>query len=418
MLRSVKSVLRNLAGGAFGGRNFLSVSAGQVVLGLTQWGTLSVLALIGGASSVGELGFALAIVTPVYQLAKLRLRDVLATDIERKWPLGDYMGLTILAGAVALVVSLVIAAFLSGTATLVTVAAVAMSRQYESLSQISYGFQQRLDVMARIGVSLAARGVLSVLFVFVGFQTTGEVGWAAVGMMIANALMYYFYDRPAMEGEAAPGTYRVGGSAQMKLALLALPLGTISALAAMTDSIPRLMIEAQFGLAELGILASFGYVVVGSSYVTRALAAASGSRVAVALAAKNKHLFVSHTIRLLWLSFLAGVALIIGTYFFGEPFLEIAFGPEFAAFSFDFFLMSFYAMTEFLMTPLGVVLIAARRFRVQLLIQIASTLSVAVAGFILIPDLGVRGAVYALIIAGIVRVGLSAVESYRFIKTL
>lgn len=413
-----KSVVKNLTGGAFGGRNFLSVGAGQVVLGLTQWGTLSVLALIGGAASVGELGFALAIVTPVYQLAKLRLRDVLATDIERKWTLGDYKGLTIWAGAIALVVSLVIAGILSGTAALVTVAAVAMSRQYESLSQISYGYQQRLDTMSRIGVSLAARGVLTVLFVFLAFQSTGEVGWAAFGMTLANALMYHFYDRPALAGEAAPGTYRIGNSAQMKLALLALPLGAIAALAALTDSIPRLLIGSEFGLAELGVLASFGYVVVGSSYLTRALAAASGSRVAVALANRDKVLFASHTRRLLWLSFLAGIALIIGTYFFGEPFLEIAFGPEFAAFSTDFFLMSFYAMTEFLMTPLGVVLIAARRFRVQLAIQIASTLTVAVAGFILIPDRGVRGAVYSLILAGLVRVGLSAIESYRFIKTL
>lgn len=414
-----RSLARDLTAGTFGGRNFLSLGGGQVVLGFAQWGTLSALALLGGAKEVGELAFALAIVTPVYQLVKMKLRDVLATDVAYRWPVSDYLRVTNTACWVGMGMSLAIALLLAGPALLVVVAGVAGSRFFEALSQISYGYEQRRDQMVRIGWSLTARGLVSVSLVFVSFWWTRDVDLAAIALAVGNGLVYFFYDRPARSNADSQWSAQTKSSpGRFQLVKMALPLGFISALSAVTDSVPRLVVEDNFGLAELGVLASFGYVVVGASYLTRAIGQASGSRVAVVMASDNKNLFVKQVWRLLGISVAAGGALILGAYLFGEQFLNIAFGPEFAAFSDDFVLVTVYASFEFIVTPLSLVLIAARKFRIQLAIEALSTLSAIVASLVLIPDLGITGAAFALIIAGFVRAALSGLESYRVIRQL
>lgn len=404
-------MVRGVTGGAFGGRNFLSLGVGQVVMGVSQWATISVLALLGGAADVGELALALAVVTPIYELVKLKLRDVLATDVDHRWPVSDYLLLTIVASAVGLVLSAVIAGVLGGTTAVLVVAGVAVSRGYEAVSHISYGYQQQSDAMAKIGRSLSLRGVLSIALLAVAFWLTRSVVLAAASMAVTNALIYHFYDRAEMVGadrsqpDEAEALHSGTGSLVRirKLAISAYPLGVFSALHAMTDSVPRLIVGVQLGLADLGIFAAFGYVVTGTSYITRALSQASSSRMASLVATGTRSQLSNRIRHLVFISAVAGIAVIAGAYLFGEVFLRLAFGSEFAEFSTEFTIMSAYAFLLFVQTPLNLLLIAAREFSVQMVIQIVTTVAAVGATFLLVPIDGIRGAVFALLLAGLIR---------------
>src|ERR1035441_5049952 len=72
-------------------RNFAAVFAGNAVFAAAQWATLSLVARLGGTEMLGQYALAVAIVSPVALFAHLNLRAVLATDVERWHPFGDYM---------------------------------------------------------------------------------------------------------------------------------------------------------------------------------------------------------------------------------------------------------------------------------------------------------------------------------------
>lgn len=92
----------------------------------------------------------------------------------------------------------------------------------------------------------------------------------------------------------------------------------------------------------------------------------------------------------------------------GESFLDLAFGPEFAAYAAEFSWMAVYAWMVLVFAGWTVTLLAARKFKQQLYIQIATVLVVFISGLVLIPSYGLMGAVESLLAGGVVRLVLTA----------
>src|ERR1035441_6235529 len=81
-------------------QGFIATFAGNLVFAAGQWAVLSLIARLGDAEMLGEYALALAVATPVAMFSHLNLRAVLATDMERRHPFGDY--LAVRTGAAAL----------------------------------------------------------------------------------------------------------------------------------------------------------------------------------------------------------------------------------------------------------------------------------------------------------------------------
>jgi O-antigen/teichoic acid export membrane protein len=380
------------------------------VFAAAEWGVISALALLGSPEDVGELAFALAIVTPTFAISKLRLRSVVATDVTHEHPLSDYFW-TGLAGAVISVpIALALSLALGETAGITMVVLwVAVSRVFEGISQISYGYQQRTDRMTPIGISVGARGVLSLILATGAFALTGEVVWAAAGLAVGHAVPV-IYDFTFLKvglsetGESTRPSWRPIRS----LFVATLPLGLFAFLMSLTDNIPRLVLNEHAGLAELGIFATFGFAVTGVTAVTRALDSAASPRIARAISRKDPTL-VRHRIRgLTMVASLLGATVLVLAVTVGEAFLDLAFGPEFAAYSAEFSWMAVYCWMVLVFAGWTVTLLAARRFKSQLYIQMATVVVVFIAGLLLIPRYGLMGAVESLLAGGVVRLILTA----------
>lgn len=406
---------------ARGSTNFAWMSAGQVVYGISQWGVLSVLANLGGATAVGELALAMAIVTPVFQLVRLRLRDVVATDVDEKVPLSDYLTTASASLLVGLVISLLAGIVLDVSSTVLGVVAImAIARGIEGMSHVSYGHQQRTGLMAPVGRSLIVRGSLNLVLLGIGFGITDSVVWGAMGYLLAHAAMFLAYDFQKVSqkvrsdwNEHSHSVSRLG-----VLALVSAPLGVVSFLSAMGDNIPRLILSSSGGLAALGVFAAFGYVIVGASALTIALGQVASPTLARTIASRDAHAFSRQILGLAGLASILGVAAVVLAALFGETFLDVFFGEEFAAFSFEFVIMAFYGWSLFVGSLLGAGLIAGRLYRHLLAIQILTVATITAIGFATIPGQGVRGAVVSLLIGGIVRVGSSAFVLLRFGRSL
>jgi O-antigen/teichoic acid export membrane protein len=383
---------------------------GNVAFAATSWLVLSILAHGGGAVAVGEFALAVAVTTPIMMFAQLRLRDVVATDTTGERPFSDYLTLTALTAVAAIPVVLVVAWLLEGwTPLLWTVLAWATARGIESLSLILYGLEQQRDEMSRVGRSMIARGVLAVILVAVVFSLTHRVALAAAAIASAYAAVLVLYDARGTFREIlnTEGFRRPEFRALRTLAIGALPLGVFALLTSLNDNIPRLLLNGAHGIAALGVFGAFGFIIVGGSTVTRALGQAAGPRLAGALAKDDAILFRTQLLNLLGVAIgLAVLALAVAA-LFGAVFLRLAFGPEFAAHQSDFMLVVFYAGLLFMASPLTVALIAARRYRAQMAIQIAAVASVLLVGIVAIPPLGITGAALSLIAGGVVRVSAS-----------
>src|SRR3954471_24801543 len=110
-----------------------------------QFAMLVALAKLGHPQMVGQFAFGLAITAPLFLLANLRLRTVLATDVDQSRPFTDYLLVRLLTTGAALVASIGIA-FVTGN---LVVAALGFSKSVESISDLYYGAMQRRELMDR-----------------------------------------------------------------------------------------------------------------------------------------------------------------------------------------------------------------------------------------------------------------------------
>lgn len=410
-MATAKSWLKTVTGGSVGGRNFMALSIGQTVFAATSWGILSAIALLGSAEDVGVLAFALAIVTPTFAISKLRLRSVVATDVTHEYPLSDYVATGLVGAVVSIPIALVVALALGATTSMVAVVAwIALSRAFESMSHLSYGYQQRTDRMTPIGVSVGVRGILALVLAAGAFALTESVIWAAAGSALGDVIPFLIYDLRFLRKGLSSAMERIRPSwlSIRRLFITTLPLGLFAFLMSLTDNIPRLLLNSSSGLAELGIFATFGYAVTGVTAVTRALDSAASPRIARALA-KRDGAIVKRRIRGLTVvaSVIGALALVLALTI-GESFLDLAFGPEFAAYSVEFSWMAVYAWMVLVFAGWTVTLVAGRKFKHQLYIQIATVTVVVVSGLALIPPYGLMGAVGSLLVGGAIRLVLTA----------
>lgn len=410
-MATAKSWLKTVTGGSVGGRNFMALSIGQTVFAATSWGILSAIALLGSAEDVGVLAFALAIVTPTFAISKLRLRSVVATDVAHEYPLSDYVATGLIGAVASIPIATMVAVVLGASADMVAVVAwMSLSRAFESMSHLSYGYQQRTDRMTPIGISVAIRGILSLVLAAGAFALTGSVIWAAAGSAMGDALPFVLYDlRFLRKGLSSVGeSIRPSWPAIRRLFIATLPLGLFAFLMSLTDNIPRLVLNSSSGLAQLGIFATFGYAVTGVTAVTRALDSAASPRIARALARRDVAIVKRRIRGLTMVASLIGAVALVLTVTVGEAFLDLAFGPEFAAYSVEFSWMAVYAWMVLVFAGWTVTLVAGRRFKEQLYIQIVTVVAVFVSGLALIPPYGLTGAVGSLLVGGAVRLMLTA----------
>ncbi|MDP2995871.1 MAG: hypothetical protein Q8N47_00195, partial [Bryobacterales bacterium] len=71
--------------------SFAWTFTGNVIYAAGQWAILSLIAKLGGGEMLGQYALAVAVTTPVVMLSHLNLRAVLATDVGRQRPFGDYL---------------------------------------------------------------------------------------------------------------------------------------------------------------------------------------------------------------------------------------------------------------------------------------------------------------------------------------
>lgn len=416
-------------------RNFSWTLVGNVVYAGAQWGTLIVLAKLGSPEVVGQFALGLAVTAPVFMFTNLHLRVALATDARDEYEFSDYVGLRVIATAVAMAMVATVV-LLSGyrPETALVVIIIALSRAFEALSDIIHGRLQQHERMDRIAWSMMIKGPMSLLVVALAVWLTGELLWGVMGLAAVMALRLLTYDAASavmLNGAQteAPGR---GGLARKwaalrpsvapattgRLARLSLPLGFAALLLSVDPNIPKYFMQHYHGEAALGIFAAIAYVKVAGAVVVGALAHSATPRLARYHAQGDRVAYRRLLLTTVGIGCLVGVAGISMASLAGRPLLALFYGQEYADNSNVLTLVMVAAAITYVNIFLRHSMTSARCFRPQVPLFAGVACVTAVGCAWLVPTRGIEGAALALLLSAAANLAASAVVNMRIVRAL
>lgn len=402
----------SLAPAALLRRNALVTLVAHVLFAAAQWGLLVALARLTDPGAVGRFTLALAIVAPVFVLAGMQLRGLLASDPTGQAAPGVYLALRIATSVLALAVVVVVA--LAGshpTTTTWVILAVAAARAVESISDMLHGFlhlHERLDIIAG---SLVTRGVAGLGAFAAVLAVTRSVAAATGSLVVVAVLVLLLVDVPAVRrcarhhGAADPTRPLWRGWPMVRLTWVALPLGVVMALLALSTAIPRYVVEAELGTEALGIFAALAYVMLVLSPIAGAIGQAMLPRLARDYASGDRRAAGALVRRVLVIAVVLGLVGVGVAVVGGDLLLSALYGPGYAGHGATFVLVMVAGALSAFASLGGFTLTAARFLRSQVFIQLASVLVVLALSLALVPRLGIEGGAWALVGATAVQAG-------------
>jgi len=390
--------------------SFVWVLAGNIVYSGCQWAVVVLLAKAGGSAMLGQYALAQAIAAPAILFAGLQLRGVIAGDLSREFPDSDYIGFR-LATMVLAVAAATIPAFWTGSSStfLPLLTAVGLVQAVEAISDTFYGLQQRQHNLARVSTALLMKGPLGLLTMAIVLWWTGNLlaaVWAQLASRIAFLLAYEVWD-----GE--PFTIRnllwsrpsCRWRVHARLLRKTIPLGFVAALSALISAVPRYYVSGMLGERQLGIFSGLMVMASAGSLAAAAAGQAAFVPLATLYASRAARGFVRLLALLCGVGILLGVGGVTVAVLGGERLLTIVFRPEFAGYQREFLLAAAVAGIGFTAVPIGCAMTAARMYTPQVPLLLVAVLAVTAGSALLVPRLGISGAMFALLACSLVQAG-------------
>ena len=403
--------------------NFSWTFVGNVIYSACQWGIIVVLAKLGSPIVVGEYALGVAIATPVIALSQLQLRPVIASDVHEKNRFGDYLSFRLLATLLASLVVLTIPLVAhSGPSETPLVFLVGLALAVESISDLYFARLQFIDRMDRIAKSQIVRAPLSLAALGLGVHFTGSLALSVAGMVIVRLAVLLAYDmRPRthvlvpLSGHSLHDREQVD---QMKRLLkprwdvramarifwLASPLGVVALLVNLNSNVPRYFIQWSLGARELGIYSALGFMMSAGNLFAAALAQAVFVRLARLHAEGRNSEFVLLLLKMAGIGTVLGAGGVLFAWMAGPELLRILYRPEYA---YQWHILVWFmvvAWMSYLSQFLGTAMTSARYFVHQIPLFATVVLTITGASYLLVPRLGLTGAVLSNLVGAVVQV--------------
>jgi O-antigen/teichoic acid export membrane protein len=352
----------------------------------------------------------MAITSPIFLFSTLQLRPILATDTRRQYAFGEYLALRLYATAAAcLAVALICVVWNDSSSTKWAVALVAVSKAFDSISDIFHARLQQDERMDRIAIGLIARGVISLVVLAAILFATRNAAFAVGGLAFGSAVVALGFDANNGEpGIAAlrrsrwfrrPSLLPESGTARRLLSLTrtALPLGLVLLLSTLIGNAPRLFVKRDLGDAALGHFGALAYVMAAANVLIASVGQSAMPRLARLYSAGQIRTLIGVLARFVAIAAAAGALGIAAAVFGGKQILTILYRAEYAAHTDAFVLLMCVAAIMSVATILSYAVMAVRSFNSQLPLYTAMLASTCVLCQLLVPRYGLSGAALGLL---------------------
>jgi O-antigen/teichoic acid export membrane protein len=388
LTRAPLTLRANLAWGAVGNLVYL----------VSQFCMLLALARLGSPEMVGQFALGLAITAPVFLLANLRLRTVLATDAAQRFSFRDYLIVRCVSSvaAIAIVAAIVTVAEYKPQ-TKVVVLVIAVAKTIESLSELIYGALQQKERMDRVAISMSLRGISSFILLVVAVKATGSVVWgaSAIGAAWLAILLLYDLSYPAMVNSSDAGRNTI---ARWQLLRLTFPLGCAAMLGSLYVNIPRYFIESHGGEHQLGIFAALYSLGIAGNALIGSIGESASARLAAYYESGQLRAYLRLLGKLILLVSAVGISGVVIAVVAGVQLLKLLYGAAYAEHSELLILLLLAGAISYVASLLNYGMIAAKYFRTHMALILTVTAVVTAACAWLVPQKGMYGAALAMLL--------------------
>lgn len=348
------------------------------------------IAKLGSREMLGQYALGISIATPVLMLTQFNLRSVLATDVQAYGNFRDYRQICLASLAITLVT---IAGFLNRMGYEPATFLVAACLGIEYVSEIYHGLLQKHERMNRIAISLILRGLLSVFLLAIGLTASGDLVIALAAMLTGRLAILLLYDASvAVRDDLAEFSAPPNWHHQVEIVRTAIPLGIVMCLGSLTLHIPRYAITHYIGETELGAFAAIASLARSGGFVVNALGQAATPKFARMVANNDDEAFRRLSWRMVALGVALGLLGCIAVILWGKQILGIIYRSEYGQYHGLFLALMIACGLGYVTSLLSYTITAARRFRVQLPIYVATAIVTAMAAYLLVPQWGLVGA--------------------------
>jgi len=374
----------------------------------------------------GEFAYATAITGPIFVLANVRLRMLLATRIESPGGFSDYLFARLLTTGLAVFASIGIGAVvLPHVGSLSVLAIMAAGRACDAMSDLCHGLFQREMDMRTAAIGLSINALLSVALVGIVLVLTSSLVLATTAYAIGSFVALAAWDLPrAARLDDDGGSIVFGGRLRgrwtirsaWRLITTGLPLGLSSAIGAVQTNVPRYVIASYLGPAMLARFAAISYLTLVGHLVVNAT-----SQAALPMLARDAQTpgsrYQTHLGSLVAGTFILGVFLLIAVYFLGGPTLAFVYGTDYTNYTGVLLWLIAATIITFASVFLGTGTAARHRFGPPFLISATSLVVVAASTAPLVSRYGLQGAAWALVAGAIVEFSAYVALTVRDLKT-
>ena len=399
--------------------NFAWVFPANIVYAACHWGILVALAKLGTVTLVGQFVLGLSVTSPIFVCASLQLRSIQATDPEREFRFGEYLGLRIVASAAALLLVLLVTWSAGHTGQLLAaLLLMGLAKAIESISDIVYGSLQLHGRMDRVARSRVAHGVLSLGSIAIGTSLTGTILGALSGLVVCRLVVLLAYDLPSaiwvLNGKP-DGRVRPSWNIRRlsRLTWLGLPLAGTTLLVSLETYIPYYFVAHYWGVSQVGIFGAIAALITAGGTVTRAINQITIPRLASHYRSGQLADFRQLLGRILCGYLVLGVLGVAAVPLVGRPLLSFLFRPEYAAHTQLFLFVMIAAAAAYLSGAITTSMIAVRLIGRQLPLRCLTVLTSFGICWWLVPQHGLVGASMALIFAKIPFVVIGLIMLWR-----
>jgi O-antigen/teichoic acid export membrane protein len=223
---------------------------------------------------------------------------------------------------------------------------------------------------------------------------TGSLVPSVAMLVVVRIAVLLAYDRP--KGSQGQRLSRTGARDQLKIFKTALPLGVVLMLVSYTSNVPRYVVEHYLGTRGLGVFAAMAAFLMAGSTVVSALGQSFTPRLARYFSQRDMVRFRQLALTLVGLALALGVVGVAGAMVAGGFALRLFYRAEYGAYGRVLAELMGAAALVYVAAALGFVITSARSFLAQMPLLALVVATSTVAGWLLVPVMGLSGAALAV----------------------
>lgn len=385
-------------------KNFTWVLFSNVINGLVKWGIVISIAKLSSPYLLGQYTLATGLVLPVFAFLNFHLRIVYITSSDQQKSFADFLGLRIVTSFTAIVCIAVVAWFMKyDTEVFMVVVSYSFVRGAEALSDILYAPVQKSERMKLMSISIIGRSLISFAVVLITIGITGSLVMAICLMALWETAVSVFVDYK-IAAHFLPGTSKkirfahLGGIVRQSY-----PLGLAMGITILNSSIPRFILDQFQGIKEVGFFGAIQYFYVASGLIITAINSASIPRLTKYFNSERNDQFNALLRKLFLLGISMGGAGVLFIYFWAPIILKIFYTKEYVSFSTELVLIVIAAAFQYLVAIAASAILSMGRYWNMVAVLSAGAGCTITFGYLLIPNHGVLGAVWSMVISAIIQ---------------